>query len=96
MAPAAVGITRVLEEESIVTEDLLQPLVTSVIFTVVGLILFGAALWLMAKVAPFSVRKEIEVDQNIALAVIMGCVILGISIILAASMIDMGGGTPAP
>ena len=45
----------------------------------------------MAKLAPFSVRKEIEVDQNIALAVIMGCVILGISIILAASFIDTGG-----
>lgn len=88
--------TSVLEEDSNVTADLLQPLVTSIIFTVAGLILFGAAIWLMAKVAPFSVRKEIEVDQNIALSVIMGSVILGISIILAASMIEIGGGGSSP
>ncbi len=73
-----------------------QPLVTSVVFTVVGLVLFGAALWLMAKVAPFSVRKEIEVDQNIALAVIMGSVVLGIALILAATMIDFGPGGESP
>jgi|TARA_B100000676_G_scaffold108831_1_gene108822 putative membrane protein len=83
--------TGILEEESNVFADILQPLVTSLVFTVAGLILFGAAIWLMAKLAPFSVRKEIEVDQNVALAVIMGCVILGIAIILAASLIDTGG-----
>ena len=77
--------------------DVLQPLVGSMIFTVAGLILFGASIWLMDKLTPFSVRKEIEVDQNIALAIIMGCVILGISIILAASFIDIGGAAlPAP
>ena len=88
-----------LEMEEVSNVDmqasLVEPLVTSVVFTVVGLILFGAALWLMARVAPFSVRKEIEVDQNVALSVIMGSVILGIAIILAASMIDTGGGPAA-
>lgn len=83
--------TGILEEESNVFADVLQPLVGSLIFTVAGLILFGAAIWLMDKLTPFSVRKEIEVDQNIALAIIIGCVILGISIILAASFIDTGG-----
>jgi uncharacterized membrane protein YjfL (UPF0719 family) len=40
----------------------------------------------MTKVAPFSVRKEIEEDQNTALAVLMGSVILGIAIIVAAAV----------
>ena len=88
------GSTGILEEEINVFAEVLQPLVTSLIFTVAGLILFGSAIWLMARLAPFSVRKEIEVDQNIALAVIMGCVILGISIILAASLIDTGDVAP--
>jgi uncharacterized membrane protein YjfL (UPF0719 family) len=38
------------------------------------------------KVIPFSVRKEIEEDQNTALAIIMGSVILGLAIIIAASV----------
>ncbi|MAC28960.1 MAG: hypothetical protein CMN31_12110 [Sandaracinus sp.] len=41
----------------------------------------------MAKISPFSVRKEIEEDQNTALAVVMGSVILGIALIVAAAML---------
>ena len=36
---------------------------------------------------PFSVTKEIEEDQNTALAIIMGAVIIGMSIIIAASIV---------
>jgi len=67
--------------------NLVAPLFLAVVFTIVGLVLFAAALWLIVKVAPFSVRKEIEEDQNIALGIIVGSIILGISIILAAAMI---------
>jgi len=71
---------------SLVTH-LIEPMFLAFFFTVLGLVLFAAALWLIAKLAPFSVRKEIEEDQNIALGIIVGSIILGISIILAAAMI---------
>ena len=71
---------------SLVTH-LLVPMLLAVVFTVLGLVLFAAALWIIAKVAPFSVRKEIEEDQNVALGIIVGAIIIGISIILAAAMI---------
>jgi uncharacterized membrane protein YjfL (UPF0719 family) len=37
-------------------------------------------------VSPFSVKKEIEEDQNSALAIIIGALIIGISIIIAAAI----------
>jgi uncharacterized membrane protein YjfL (UPF0719 family) len=44
------------------------------------------AFLIIAKSAPFSVRKEIEDDQNIALAIVIGSVILGSALIIAAAV----------
>ena len=64
----------------------LQPgiMIETVFYMILGLILFGISIWIMDKVTPFSVRKEIEEDQNVALGIVMASVIIGISIILAA------------
>jgi uncharacterized membrane protein YjfL (UPF0719 family) len=59
---------------------------SSVVFVLLGLVFFGVAFWVMNKVAPFSIRKEIEEDQNVALGVVIGSVILGISVIVAAAI----------
>jgi uncharacterized membrane protein YjfL (UPF0719 family) len=40
----------------------------------------------MAKISPFSIRKEIEHDQNTALAILMGSVILGVAHIIASAI----------
>ena len=66
--------------------DLVTPVVLSVVFTLIGLVLFAFAIWLVVKLAPFSVQKEIEEDQNISLGIIIGAIIIGISIILAAAI----------
>ena len=68
-------------------EDLhLDVVATTLVYTVLGLVIFGLAFVVMVKAIPFSVRKEIEDDQNTALAIVMGSVILGLSIIIAASI----------
>jgi putative membrane protein len=76
--------------------DLGKPLLLSLAFTVVGLLLFVFSLWVIEKLTPFSVRKEIEEDQNVAMGIIVGSLILGIALILAASLVDVsvsiGGG----
>jgi uncharacterized membrane protein YjfL (UPF0719 family) len=69
-------------------EEIGKPLILSTIFTVVGIILFALSLLVIIKVSPFSVRKEIEDDQNTSLGIIIGAVIIGISIILAATLVD--------
>jgi putative membrane protein len=64
-------------------------LITTLVYAFVGLSVFALAFFAMVKLAPFSVKKEIEVDQNTALAILMGSVIIGLSIIIAAA--QMGG-----
>ncbi len=64
---------------------LIQLLLT-LIYAVTGLGIFALAYLLFEKLMPFSVRKEIEVDQNTALGVVLGSVILGLSIIIAAAI----------
>ena len=63
-----------------------ETIASSLAFAGVGLVVFGLAFWIMGKLAPFSIRKEIEDDQNVALAVIMAGVIIGIAVIIAAAI----------
>ena len=68
------------------TTTLVNDLLQSITFSLLGVVFFLLAFFLMAKIAPFSIRKEIEEDQNIALGVLMGSVMLGLAIIIAASV----------
>jgi len=52
----------------------------------IGIVVFAIAFWLMTKIAPFSVRKEIEEDQNTALGIIIAGVIIGIALIIASAI----------
>ena len=61
-------------------------LVSTVIYAALGMFLMGLSFKLVTTMVPFSVRKEIEDDQNVALAVLVGSVFLGLSIIIAASI----------
>ena len=67
-------------------DELLPVLVTTLIFVLIGLIVFAVAFLVVVLVSPFSVKKEIEEDQNSALAIIIGALIIGISIIIAAAI----------
>jgi putative membrane protein len=67
-------------------EQLGDALVTTAAVSVVGLLVFCLAFFVMDKLSPFSLRKEIEEDHNIALAVIMAAVIIGIALIVASAV----------
>lgn len=67
--------------------DLVKPLVLAVVFTTVGLVLFAISIWLIVKLSPFSIRREIEEDQNVALGIIVGAMVLGMAIILSAAIL---------
>lgn len=67
-------------------ETLLPVLVTTVVFVVLGLLIFALAFLVIAKSTPFSVRKEIEEDHNVALAIVIGSVILSTGLIIAAAI----------
>ena len=67
-------------------DDLLPVLTTTVIFVAIGLIVFAIAFFIVVLVAPFSVKKEIEEDQNTALAIIIGALIIGVAMIISAAI----------
>jgi len=67
-------------------DNLGEAVASSAVFAGIGLVVFGLAFWVMNKLAPFSIKKEIEEDQNVALAVIMAGVIIGVSLIISSAI----------
>ncbi len=67
-------------------EQLGHVLISSAAVSIVGLLVFCLAFYLMEKLSPFSLRKEIEEDHNIALAIIMAGVIIGIAMIVSSAV----------
>jgi putative membrane protein len=63
-----------------------KSVLATLVYSVVGIVMFAVSFAAIQWVAPFSIRKEIEEDQNVALAVLIGAVILGLSIIIAAAV----------
>ena len=64
----------------------LDQIVGTLVYSVIGIVVFLAAFYVIVKIAPFSVRKEIAEDQNVALGVMIGAVIIGLSIIISSAI----------
>ena len=67
-------------------EEIWNVIETTVIFVAIGLIVFAVAFLIVVLVAPFSVKKEIEEDQNTSLAIIIGALIIGVAMIISAAI----------
>jgi len=73
-------------DDSMGTGALGRHLLAAVVFAAVGIGVLFACIWVFDKIKPFSFRKEILEDQNTALGIIVGAVLLGASIIIAAAI----------
>lgn len=67
-------------------EELAEALIATLLFVVIGLVFFGIAYLILHLIMPFSIRKEIEEDQNTSLGIIIGSMLIGIAIIIAAAI----------
>ena len=63
-----------------------KTLIESIVYSLIGIAMFAASFIIIKLVTPFSLRKEIEEDQNTALAILIGSVILGLAIVIAAAI----------
>lgn len=63
-----------------------KALVSSIVFSLVGMAVFGLGFVLMRKLLPMDMHKEIETDQNTALAIVIASVILGLAIIIGSAI----------
>lgn len=61
-------------------------IVSTLVFSVIGLVVFAVAFWVVGKLTPFSIRKEIEEDHNVALGIIIASIIIGIGLIVSAAV----------
>jgi putative membrane protein len=65
---------------------LIRAIVASVVFSAIGLLMFSIAWRAIQWLSPFSIRKEIEGDQNTAVGIVIGAIMLGLAIIIAAAI----------
>jgi len=65
---------------------MVRHLIAAFVFATLGLAVLTIWFWLIMKFAPFSVVREIEQDQNTALGIIIGSIIIGVSLIIAAAI----------
>jgi putative membrane protein len=86
MFEAPVLASLIALQDEILDASFFRHLVAALAFAVVGVIFFAIAFLVMIKATPFSVRKEIEDDQNTALAIVMASVIIGIAIIVGMAV----------
>lgn len=74
------------QKSAMSADVIVNTVVLSLIFVGIGLVVFLVAFFLITKVAPFSIRKEIEDDQNTALGIVIGAVLLGLAMIISAAI----------
>jgi uncharacterized membrane protein YjfL (UPF0719 family) len=65
-------------------DQLLEVLVTTLIFVFIGLVIFSIAYGVLSFMYP--IKKEIEEDQNTALGIVIGSIMIGLAMIIAAAI----------
>jgi len=65
---------------------LLNALVAAASFSLLGIVLMALTFFAMVKISPFSIRKEIEEDQNISLGIVIGSIMVSVGLIVAAAV----------
>ena len=63
-----------------------QNIVNSLIYSIIGVIVFWVSFIIIDKITPYDLWKEIVEKRNTALAMVVGAMCLGIAIIVAASV----------
>ena len=58
----------------------------SIVFSVLGVVVFWISFLLIDTLTPYSLWKEISEDRNTALAIVVGAMSLGICTIIAAAI----------
>ena len=61
-------------------------IIAAIVFAVLGIVTFVIAFVVIDRMTPFTLWKEIIDEHNTALAVLIGFIALGLSIIIAAAI----------
>ncbi len=64
----------------------IKAIIASVAFSLIGTVLLLVMFWIVEKLTPENLWKEILVNQNKALAIVIGAFVLAIGIIIASAI----------
>ena len=68
------------------TDFHLSSVLNALIFALIGIVIFVATFVVIDKMTPFHLWKEIVDDKNVALAILLGSMSIGLCIIIAAAV----------
>lgn len=64
----------------------LEYILSTLVYGVLGFILFMLSLWLMEKLTPFSLEKKITEEGNIALGIVVAAIIISLGLIYSSAI----------
>ncbi|MBS1151089.1 MAG: hypothetical protein H6Q89_2787 [Myxococcaceae bacterium] len=63
-----------------------KALLSSVVFSLLGMAVFVAGFFVVKLILPFDVNKELEHDQNTSVGIVIGSFILGLAFIVGMAI----------
>lgn len=64
----------------------LAPVVSSIVFALLGMVIYIIGFIVLDKITPYALWKEICEKQNVALAILVGASAIGLALIIAAAI----------
>ena len=65
----------------------LRPVVAAIVYSVLGIVVFGAAFVVVDKLTPYHLWRQLIDEKNVALAIVVAALALSIAVIVAASIL---------
>ena len=62
------------------------PMLAALVYATIGLVIFGVAFVVVDRLTPYHLWREIVDEKNSALAIVVGAMAIGISIIISAAI----------
>ncbi len=64
----------------------LGPIENSIVFALIGIVIYAVGFYILDKVTPYHLWREINEKQNTALAILVGSMAIGLALIIAAAV----------
>ena len=64
----------------------MRPILASIIFSVIGIVILLITYFIIEKLTPENTWNQISKNNNVALAIVFGAFIIGISMIISAAI----------
>jgi putative membrane protein len=64
----------------------INSVVNAIVYAAIGIVIFSGAFLVLDKITPYNLWEEIVQEHNLALAILLGAMSLGLCVIIAAAV----------